>query len=82
MAGIRGLDSAGFILDRHPLLWRMPTRKNGGIFMKNQFVLLSCTFLFGVMVGIHRRVIKSLVTGSPMPEAPASHIWVKNRKEA
>ncbi|MBO5622457.1 MAG: hypothetical protein J5959_12610 [Butyrivibrio sp.] len=50
--------------------------------MKNQFVLLSCTFLFGVMVGIHRRVIKSLVTGSPMPEAPASHIWVKNRKEA
>lgn len=25
----------------------------------------------------HRRVIKSLMTGSPMPKAPNWHFWVK-----
>lgn len=50
--------------------------------MKNQFAVLACTFVLGAMIGIHRRVIKSVITGSPIPEAPASHFWVKNRKGA
>lgn len=48
--------------------------------LRNRSLLVACAFLFGVMVGIHRRVIKSVITGSPMPEAPASHFWVKNHK--
>lgn len=49
--------------------------------MRNQSLLVAFAFLFGIMVGIHRRVIKSVITGSPMPEAPASHFWVKNCQE-
>ena len=48
--------------------------------MRNQILFVIFAFLFGIMVGIHRRVIKSVITGSPMPEAPASHFWVKNHK--
>lgn len=35
------------------------------------------SFVIGVFVGIHRNVIKSLITGSPMPKAPEWHCWVK-----
>ena len=31
----------------------------------------------GYWIGIHRNVIKAWLTGSEMPEAPASHWWVK-----
>ena len=31
----------------------------------------------GFWIGIHRRVIKAWMIGSEMPEAPASHWWVK-----
>lgn len=31
----------------------------------------------GCWIGIHRNVIKALLTGAEMPEAPASHWWVK-----
>ena len=48
--------------------------------MKKQTMFIACAFLTGVMVGIHRRVIKACITGEPMPEAPASHFWCKNRK--
>ena len=48
--------------------------------MRKKSLFVACAFLLGIMVGIHRRVIKSVITGSPMPEAPASHFWVKNHK--
>lgn len=32
--------------------------------------------LFGGCLFIHRRVIKSMITGDEMPKAPAWHIWV------
>ena len=31
----------------------------------------------GCWIGIHRNVIKAWLTGAKMPEAPASHWWVK-----
>ena len=31
----------------------------------------------GCWIGIHRNVIKAWLTGAEMPEAPASHWWVK-----
>ncbi|MBO4680099.1 MAG: hypothetical protein J5626_10580 [Lachnospiraceae bacterium] len=34
-------------------------------------------FAVGLCLGVHFRVIKSLVTGSPMPKAPKWHCWVK-----
>lgn len=36
----------------------------------------------GRMLYVHRNVIKAAVTGAEMPQAPAWHFWVKNRKEA
>ena len=48
--------------------------------LRKKSLFVACAFLLGIMVGIHRRVIKSVITGSPMPEAPASHFWVKNHK--
>ncbi len=48
--------------------------------LRKKSLFVACAFWFGIMVGIHRRVIKSVITGSPMPEAPASHFWVKNNK--
>ncbi len=33
-------------------------------------VLLACLCGFGWMVWLHRRVIKAMITGEPMPEAP------------
>lgn len=48
--------------------------------MKNTGLFVACAFVFGVMVGIHRRVIKAVITGTPMPEAPASHFWVKDHR--
>lgn len=48
--------------------------------MNNKNLLIACAFLTGVMVGIHRRVIKACITGEEMPQAPASHFWVKNHK--
>ncbi len=33
-------------------------------------LLLCCCF-------VHRRVIKALITKSPMPKAPKWHFWVK-----
>ena len=48
--------------------------------MKNTGLLVACAFVFGVMIGIHRRVIKAVITGSPIPEAPASHFLVKNHR--
>ena len=34
-------------------------------------------FAVGLCLGTHRRVIKSLITGSEMPKAPKWHCWVK-----
>ncbi len=41
---------------------------------------LLCAFVLGLFLGIHRRVIRAVITGSPMPKAPASHFWVKNKE--
>ena len=48
--------------------------------MKKQTILLTCAFFTGMMLGIHRRVIKAYIKGEPIPEAPASHFWCENRK--
>ena len=50
--------------------------------MKKQAMLIGCAFVTGMMVGIHRRVIKACIAGEPLPQAPASHFWLKNRKSA
>ncbi|MCR4830720.1 MAG: hypothetical protein K5883_04625 [Pseudobutyrivibrio sp.] len=42
-------------------------------------VKIIVAFAVGLCIGTHRRVIKSLITGSEMPKAPAWHVWVKNR---
>ena len=41
--------------------------------------LVKALFLnsLGCWIGIHRNVIKAWITGSEIPEAPASHWWVK-----
>ena len=49
--------------------------------------LLICCPLLAVCAYTHRRVIRSLVTGEPMPKAPNWHCWVpaeqrRNAKEA
>ena len=36
-----------------------------------------CAIVLGIL---HRRVIKALMNGDPIPKAPATHVWVKNRK--
>ena len=43
--------------------------------MKDAFktLLKCCAVLFGVLLLIHRRVIASYLTGSPMLEAPEWH---------
>ncbi|MBP3901672.1 MAG: hypothetical protein J6D53_09535 [Blautia sp.] len=33
--------------------------------------------MVGICIGIHRKVIKAMLTGSEMPEAPEWHFWVK-----
>ncbi|MCR5826452.1 MAG: hypothetical protein K6G54_07785 [Oscillospiraceae bacterium] len=33
-------------------------------------VLLACLCGFGYLVWVHRRVIKAMLTGEPMPEVP------------
>ena len=33
--------------------------------------------LIGGLLFVHRRVIKAIITGGPMPKAPAWHFWVK-----
>lgn len=46
-------------------------------------VLLCCFALFaGCMLFVHRRVIKAVMKGEPIPQAPAWHFWVKNRKDS
>ena len=46
-------------------------------------VLLCCFALFVVcMLYVHRRVIKAVMNGEPIPQAPAWHFWVKNRKDS
>ena len=42
---------------------------------------LLCAFVVGLLLGIHKNVFKSLVKGTPMPQAPKSHFWVKNRAQ-
>lgn len=46
-----------------------------------KILALIIAFCLGALLGIHRRVIKALIKGEPMPQAPASHFWLKNRKE-
>ena len=49
--------------------------------MKSGNVILAVVaILFGGCLYIHRRVIKSLITGEEMPKAPAWHTWVPEDK--
>ena len=43
----------------------------------NLLIYAMILIFLGCWIGIHRRVIKAWMTGSEMPEAPASHWWVK-----
>lgn len=44
-------------------------------------VKIIIAFVVGLCLGTHRRVIKSLITGSEMPKAPSWHVWTKNREK-
>ena len=33
------------------------------------------------MLFVHRRVIRAVAKGEPIPQAPAWHFWVANRKQ-
>lgn len=45
--------------------------------------ILACFGVFAIcMAVIHRNVIKAVAKGEPVPEAPAWHTWVKNRKSS
>ncbi len=46
-------------------------------------VKIVVAFAVGLCIGTHKRVIMSLITGSPMPKAPKWHCWVKkeNRRD-
>jgi len=49
--------------------------------MKSGNVILAVVaILFGGCLFIHKRVIKSLITGEEMPKAPAWHTWVPEDK--
>ena len=45
-------------------------------------VIIVLLILFGGCLFVHRRVIKALITGEPMPKAPNWHCWVpeENRR--
>ena len=34
------------------------------------------------MLYVHRNAIKAAINGEELPEAPAWHFWIKNRKTA
>ncbi len=41
-------------------------------------LLCACEmFCVGCLLGIHRNVIRSSITGGRMPHAPSWHFWVK-----
>ena len=43
--------------------------------------ILACLGLVAIcMAVVHRNVIKAVARGEKIPEAPAWHSWVKNRK--
>ena len=42
-----------------------------------KFLAAVVLIALGCWIGIHRNVILAWLTGSEMPEAPASHWWVK-----
>ena len=48
--------------------------KKSGIFT----VILGC--FTACMLFVHRRVIRAVMKGEEIPQAPAWHCWVKNRK--
>lgn len=55
-------------------------RKGAKMKKKNIFVII-ILLLITALVYIHRRAIRALIKGEPMPKAPSWHIWVpeKNR---
>ena len=44
---------------------------------KKTLICILVGALVGCFVYVHRRVIRALITGEPMPEAPAWHFWCK-----
>lgn len=52
--------------------------------MSKGFVIgFAACALVGCCLYTHRRVIKAVVSGEPMPKAPKWHVWVKeeNRRD-
>ena len=51
---------------------RKEMKRKKGKFLAVVVCVLACCCLF-----THRRAIKALVMGEPMPKAPSWHFWVK-----
>ena len=45
--------------------------------MKKLLIKIIVCLLCGCCLYTHRRVLKALITGEPMPKAPKWHCWVK-----
>jgi len=59
------------------LYWCHQSMTKEGFNMKKVIAGIAIGALVGCCAYTHRRVIKALVKGEPMPKAPAWHIWVK-----
>lgn len=48
--------------------------------MKTKLIIGGVVLAVGCCAFVHRRVIKALINGDPMPKAPAWHTWVPAEK--
>ena len=60
---------------------RTEIKKGATIMKKKTIFIIIILLLVAILVYIHRRAIRALIKGEPMPKAPSWHIWVpeKNR---
>ena len=76
---IFGPDIINFIDSKYRRVIIMETTVRKGF----RFITLlkwgAVTFLMGCCVGIHRKVIKALITGGQMPVAPSWHFWCRSK---
>lgn len=48
---------------------------------KKTIFIIVILVVLTVFVFIHRRVIRALIKGEPMPKAPSWHVWVPEKKQ-
>ena len=46
---------------------------------KKTIFIIIILLLITVLVYIHRRVIRAMIKGEPMPEAPSWNVWVPEK---